>query len=101
MALSLHSRRLGIEGYTLLELLLVLALLGLFTGWAVHSRPSRVGAAVVALRTQVLQARFEAIERNRPVAVVYRAEEGSFLTLSGDVTISEVCSAGEERHGCN
>lgn len=96
MPLTRHARRLRCDGYTLLELLLVLALLGLFTTWAVHARPSRVGAAVVSLRTQVLQARFEAIERNSPVAVIYRAEEGSFLTLAGDFTIAEVCGDGVE-----
>jgi Tfp pilus assembly protein FimT len=84
-------------GHTLLELLMVLGLLGMFTAWAMHARPSRVGAAAVALRTQLLQARFAAVERNAPVAVVYREEERSFVALAaGELTLEDACLTGEE-----
>ncbi|MEX2536133.1 MAG: GspH/FimT family pseudopilin [Trueperaceae bacterium] len=89
-----RSRQLG---YTLLELLLVLGLLGLFASWTFQMRPSNVGQAIVALRSQIVQARFEAIERNSPVAVVYRSEDLVFLTLAvGHLDIGEGCLAGEE-----
>lgn len=89
--------RVRTAGYSLLELLLVLGLLGLFTAWALSARPSQVAAAVVALRTQVLQARFAAIERNQPVAVLYRDAEESFVTLVADsAAIEDACLGGEE-----
>lgn len=76
---------------------MVLALTGLFTVWALQARPSRVAAAAVALRTQLMQARFVAIERNTPVAVVFRDHETAFVTLAaGDLSIAEACEAGEE-----
>lgn len=76
---------------------MVLALTGLFTAWALHARPSRVAAATVALRTQIMQARFVAIERNTPVAVVFRDQPASFVTLAaGELSIAEACEAGEE-----
>lgn len=88
---------LGPHGHTLLELLVVLALTGLFTLWALQARPSRVAAAVVALRSQMMQARFVAIERNTPVAVVFREGQASFFTLAaGELSIAEACEAGEE-----
>jgi prepilin-type N-terminal cleavage/methylation domain-containing protein len=86
-----------VAGQTLLELLIVLALLSLSIAWALQARPSRVAAATVALRTQLLLARFEAVERNSPVAVVYRDAERAFVTLAaGELTIPEACSFGEE-----
>jgi Tfp pilus assembly protein FimT len=84
-------------GHTLLELLVVLGLMGLFTAWVVHARPSRVALAAVALRTQLLQARYAAIERNEPVAVVYRDEERAFLSLAGgELDLAAACESGEE-----
>lgn len=80
-----------------MEMLVVLALAGLATGWLLQARPSRVAAAAVALRTQLLQARFESIERNAPVAVVYRAQEDSFLTLAAQpLAFDDPCATGEE-----
>lgn len=90
-----HPHRVS-SGYTLTELLIVLAVAGLFTAWFVGSRPSRVGNAVVALRSQVLQARFEAIERNAPVAVVYRGGENAFVTLAGESGTVAACETGTE-----
>jgi prepilin-type N-terminal cleavage/methylation domain-containing protein len=88
-----HAR----AGHTLLELLVVLGLMGMFTAWALHARPSRVALAAVALRTQLLQARYAAIERNEPVAVVYRDGEQAFLTLaSGELDVAAACESGEE-----
>lgn len=87
----------GAAGYTLIELLIVLAILGLVSAWLLHGRNSRVPAAVVALRTQLLQARFEAIERNAPVAVVYSANEATFrVRLVGELGFEEGCRAGTE-----
>jgi prepilin-type N-terminal cleavage/methylation domain-containing protein len=84
-------------GYTLLELLVVLGLMGMFTAWALHARPSRVALAAVALRTQLLQARYAAIERNEPVAVVYRDAEQTFLSLAaGELGLPEACESGKE-----
>lgn len=83
-------------GYTLLELLVVLAILGFLAVWAHQARPSRVGEALVALRSQVLQARFEAIERNEAVAVVYGSAQRSFRTLAtGELGLPDGCESGE------
>jgi prepilin-type N-terminal cleavage/methylation domain-containing protein len=84
-------------GHTLLELLVVLGLMAMFTAWALHARPSRVALAAVAVRTQLLQARYAAIERNEAVAVVYREAEQAFLSLAaGDLALPEACESGEE-----
>ena len=82
-------------GYTLVELLIVLALAGLFTTMYVGSRPGRLGGAVAALRSQVAAARFEAIQRNVPVAVVLRGAQDSFVTLAS-TGFGSVCEEGVE-----
>jgi hypothetical protein len=75
----------------------VLGLMGMFTAWALHARPSRVALAAVAVRTQLMQARYAAIERNEPVAVVYRDEERAFLTLAAaGLSVPEACESGHE-----
>lgn len=75
---------------------MVLALLALAVAWAFQSRPSRLSAAVVALRSQLLQARFEAIESNSPVAVVYREADDTFVTLAAaGMAIEDTCVSGE------
>lgn len=93
-----HRIRVGpanATGHTLLELLVALALVGLFGVWALQARPSRVAAAATALRNQFLQARYAAIERNAPVAVLFR--DDAFVTLaSSDGGVAEACEAGEQ-----
>lgn len=89
-------RRTATSGYTLLELLLVLAMVGLFVGWTMAARPGRLDGALASLRGQVVQARFEATLRNAPVAVVYRPAERSFITLAGEAGSFDVCEVGAE-----
>lgn len=82
-------------GHTLLELIIALGLVGLFGVWALQARPSRVASAAVALRTQFLQARFAAIERNTPVAVLFRGD--AFVTLAGNgAGAADACEAGDQ-----
>lgn len=77
--------------------MIVLAIAGLVTGWYVRSNgPDRIEGAIVALRSMVAQARFEAIERSVPVAVVYRPGVKAFVTLAGESGSFTVCEAGAE-----
>ena len=97
MALSPPGAASARSGYTLVEMLVVLALAGLVATWYLSVRPRQLDGAVVALRAQVVQARFEAIERNSPVALIYAPAEGAFLTLAGAAaSAAEVCEWGRE-----
>ena len=59
------------------------------------SRPGRLGGAVAALRSQIAAARFEAIQRNVPVAIVVKDMQDSFLTLASS-GVGPVCEEGAE-----
>ncbi|HEX7003178.1 MAG TPA: GspH/FimT family pseudopilin [Trueperaceae bacterium] len=86
-----------VAGYTLVELLVVLAIAGLLTTWYVGSQGRRhVDEAILALRSQTAQARHEAIARSLPVAVLYRPADASFVTLAGRSGNVDVCESGEE-----
>ena len=90
-------KRTGELAYTLLELLIVLGLLAFLAGWAYTARPSHVGRAAAALRSQVVQARFAAAARNEPVAVVHDPAGRSFVTrATGGIALPDGCSLGEE-----
>lgn len=87
------------RGYTLLETLVVLAILAILLGLAFQLRPSHLSAAAAAVRTQLMHARFEAIEQNLPVAVVFDEERQQFTTLLlRDGTAFPGCSGGDTLH---
>ena len=83
-----RTRRIG--GFTLIEAIVTIAVLGtlLAVGIAMIQPPS---ARLFAndLRSQMQQARFEAVKRNRPVAVVWLVDNGRFETrLSTDPALN-------------
>ena len=82
-------------GFTLLELLVVLAILGVLGGLAYtnYSAAYRLQAAGAELRTFLLAARTEAIRRGTGVAVV---PEGGGLLFCVDENRNRACDQGED-----
>ena len=68
-------------GFTLLELLVVIAIIGILVtvGW-LNFRPPEARLFASGVQAQIQQARFEAIKRNRPVAVVWEGTKNAFVT---------------------
>ena len=71
-------------GFSLLELLMALSVLGVLAAIGVAAFPPQ-GARAYAndLRALIQQARFEAVKRSVPVAVVWSASDGEFQTRRG------------------
>lgn len=87
---------LGIDyGFSLLEVLIALAILALSTAYLFGLRFSAVAPATAALRAHLIQARFEAIRRDQPVAVVFDHLQGEFLTRLDASQSGAICSDGE------
>ena len=64
------------QGFTLLEGLVVIAILGvLLSVGAVMLQSPSARTFANDVRAQIQQARFEAVKRNRPVAIVWLADE--------------------------
>lgn len=80
-------------GLTVLELLVVLAVIAILAAIAAPRFPSRA-AQVYAndVRAVILQGRYEAVKRNRPIAVVWNATELEWQTLLGPPEAP--CNAG-------
>ena len=78
----MHSSRLGIS---IIELIVVIAILGILLAVGFINLPSG-GPRTFAndLRGLVQQARYEAVKRNVPVAVVWRPDEREFQTRLSD-----------------
>lgn len=72
-------------GVTLIEVVIVLAMLGvLLSIGAASFRPSESRLYANDVRALIQQARFEAVRRNVPVAVVWDAADDAFLTVLGN-----------------
>ena len=68
------------SGFTLIELIIVLAIIGILAAIGIGSvRPPEARLLANDYRAMVQQARFEAIKRNLPVAVVLNGQE--YITL--------------------
>lgn len=68
-------------GFTLLELLVVLGIMGVLMGLGIFMlRPPSAYLVANDLKAMIQQARFEAIRRNAPVAVVWHGAEQTFTT---------------------
>ncbi len=68
-------------GFTLLEMLVVLGILGIFFALGIPMlRPPSSYLLANDLKAMVQQARFEAIKRNTPVAVVWNSTTRTFVT---------------------
>lgn len=74
-------RALRTYGFTLLEMLITVAVLSLLTALGVGQlRPPAARLFASSLKAQLVQARLEAVKRNRPVSVLWDATSQSFLT---------------------
>lgn len=72
------------SGFSTVELLIVLAVLGILLGLGVQRFGSN-GARAYSndVRSIVQQARFEAVKRNAPVAVIWNGSANEFRTILG------------------
>lgn len=94
-----HGRR----GFTLIEILMVMALIGIFAGWAitrVSSSRYRMDANIRLLQNAMLGAQQTAITRNVPVQLMFDASSDSTMRIrvlldaddDGQVSMNEVVS---------
>lgn len=90
-----RSRQGRIHGLSLLEILIALAILSLSAVFLIDYRSKAVAPATAALRAHLIQARFEAIRRDQPVAVVFDHLQGEFLTRLDASQSGAICSDGE------
>lgn len=82
-------------GFTLLEVILVVAILGTFLAVGfVRFGGSDARAYANDVKALVQQARFEAIKRNTPVAVVWADAEEEYRTVLGEPDTPCVSSSG-------
>lgn len=85
------------HGLTLLEIVLVVAVLGILSTLAfVALRPPAARLYSTDVRTTIQQARFEAIKRNIPVAVVWDAASETFevrTDLGATPTFQSACTS--------
>src|SRR5262249_46739345 len=98
-------------GFTLIELVVVLCILGLMLTLVVDYKPSRsrtllLAAATAEIASGLRAARAEAIARNHPVSFAvdlaehrFRIGSGSVQTLSGELQLTLLTVAGEQRTG--
>lgn len=88
-------------GFTLLELLIVIAIMGIFMALGVPMlRPPSSYLFANDVKAMIQQARFESIKRNVPVAVVWSDSAKTFTTQfhPTDSQISQACdSTGTEK----
>lgn len=83
------------SGITLVETIIVLAIISILVGIGA-SQMNGPGARTYSndLRAAIQQARFEAIKRNVPIAVIWVEESSEFQTVQGDP--DDPCVAGGE-----
>jgi prepilin-type N-terminal cleavage/methylation domain-containing protein len=76
------KRHFNNQGFTLIEMLIVIAILGILMALGVaRIRPPEARLFANSLKAQVVQAKIEAIKRNRPVSVLWNSTARSFTTL--------------------
>ena len=74
----------GRLGITLIEIIIAMSILGILLGIGAASfRPSESRLFANDVRALIQQARFEAVRRNEPVAVVWNEADAAFLTVRG------------------
>lgn len=74
----------ALHGFTVIEALIGIAILAVLLGiGAMQLRTRSATAYARDLRSLVQQARFEAIKRNAPVAVIWNEEDSEFQTILG------------------
>lgn len=86
------------SGFTLLEMLIVTGILSILMAMGVtHLRPPSAYLFTNDLKAMVQQARYEAIKRNTPVAVVWDEQAQMFTTRwnSSAPALSKACSGTE------
>ncbi len=86
------------EGFTLVELIIVVALIGVLLTLGVGQiRPASGRLFASSLKAQLVQAKLEAIKRNRPVSVLWDTASQSFMTkVKGDEDATDLpCSASD------
>lgn len=86
-------------GFSAIELLIVLSVLGiLLAAGFTQLRPPAPRLFANDMRAMVQQARYEAIRRNRPVAVVWEGEASRFITrVDGtNPSVTAACSGATE-----
>lgn len=70
------------QGFTLIEMLIALAIIGVLMTLGIGQlRPPEARLFANGLKSQIVQARLEAIKRNRPVAVWWNSSANAFTTL--------------------
>lgn len=82
-------------GFTLLEMLVVLGIMGILMGIGVAAlRPPSAYLFANDLKAMIQQARFEAIKRNVPVAVVWSSTNQTFTTRWNETNsaVNQACS---------
>ena len=90
----MHSRKGRTLGFTLLELLLIIAILGTLLGVGYMSlRRPAIRTYTEEVRALMQQARHEAIKRNRPVLIEWSAVDAAFLSSTAE--IGNLCSSDE------
>lgn len=88
----------GTRGVTLVELLIALSIVGVLIGVGVVAlRPPESRLLANDVKAQLEQARFEAIKRNMPIAVVWSADNEEFITVANtsDPRVIATCSGNE------
>ena len=88
---QVHAR----SGFSLLEVIIVIAILGILlaiVAWQFPSQSARAYANDV--RAILLQGRYEAIKRNRPIAVLWSEANQEFFTVLSSAGGDDPCSTG-------
>lgn len=76
------KRHFNNQGFTLIEMLVVMGILGILMALGVaRIRPPEARLFANSLKAQIVQAKIEAIKRNRPVSVLWNSNTRSFTTL--------------------
>lgn len=87
-----------VRGVTLVELLIALAIIAVLTGIGVVAlQPPESRLLANDIKAQFEQARFEAIKRNTPVAVVWNADDEEFITVANtnDPRVIATCAGND------
>lgn len=89
-------------GFTLLEMLIVMSVMGVLMAIGIPMlRPPSAYLFANDLKAMVQQARYEAIKRNVPVAVVWRSTDKTFTTQFNpdDPAVNKACDLAVRNEG--